>query len=149
MSHMPTLVQPATSNGAVPTMTLANNNAGAVALGTAVYAVAAGAFDKALCSSLVFALVIGLVAQDQLPSGSKGPVQIGGVMTATTAQWDAIAGTSGGLTAGTVYYLDPTIAGNLTSTAPTATGKYVTRIGIALSTTDLCLGIQPAIGPLV
>jgi len=36
-----------------------------------------------------------------------------------------------------LYFLDPTTAGNLTTSAPTAEGEIVLKIGKALSTTVL------------
>ena len=42
-----------------------------------------------------------------------------GKITLATGLWDAIAGTTGGLTAGQYYLLSNTTAGNLTSTEPT------------------------------
>lgn len=146
VSHMPSTAQPSVTFS--PGMPLTNNNAGTLPIGTPVYSVAAGAFDQAIASSLVLSTVIGLLASASGP-GTKTVVQTGGILTLTTAQWDAVAGTSGGLAFGTTYYLDPTTAGRPTATAPTATGKYVAAIGVALSTTDLAINLQPPIGPLV
>jgi hypothetical protein len=60
-------------------------------------------------------------------------------LTATTGQWDAVTGGSGGLVANTVYYLDAATAGKLTATAPTTAGQYVVEVGMALSTTELLI----------
>lgn len=57
-----------------------------------------------------------------------------GPVTLTAAQWDAIAGTSGGLTAGTVYYLSRVTAGHIVAGAP---GVIDVIIGVAISTTTL------------
>ena len=48
-----------------------------------------------------------------------GPVQL------SAAEWDAIAGTSGGLAALTPYYLSAATAGHITSTKPTSTNLVV------------------------
>jgi len=69
-------------------------------------------------------------------------VQFAGIVTLTTAQWDAIAGTSGGLQRGSVYYVDQSTAGALTSTTPTG-GQTSTQVGLALNSTDLLLTLAP------
>lgn len=51
--------------------------------------------------------------------------------TLTTLQWDAVAGTTGGLTAGTVYYLSGATAGAITSVEPTISQLAL----VALNTT--------------
>jgi hypothetical protein len=57
-------------------------------------------------------------------------------------QFDGVLGGLSGLVAGTTYYLSAATAGLLTSTAPSTVGQCVTRIGIALSTTELDINIQ-------
>lgn len=133
---------------APPTVSLVNNNAGAVAIGSPVYSVAAGAFDLASNATAAKALVIGLVAAPTIASAASGLVQTGDVLTATAAQWDAVAGTSGGLTFGTIYYLSAT-PGALTATPPTTVGTWATQVGSALSPTQFSVAIQPAIGAIV
>lgn len=56
-----------------------------------------------------------------------------------------VTGDAGGLAFGAVYYLDPTIAGRLTDTAPTSSGQYVVRVGTAKSTTELMVDIEARI----
>jgi hypothetical protein len=67
-------------------------------------------------------------------------VATAGSMTATTAQWDAVAGTSGGLVANTTYWLSTATAGSITSTPP-STG-WVQPVGIAASATVLRIGVE-------
>lgn len=67
--------------------------------------------------------------------GSPTVVQYGGIAVLTTAQWDAITGTVGGLAPGP-YYLSAT-PGHLTR-APTLAGAFF-LIGIALDSTRLLL----------
>ncbi len=131
---------------ALPIVSLVNANASTLAIGTVVYSSAAGAFDAAIANSAATALAIGILAATAAPS-ALAPVQTGGPIALTTAQWDAVAGTSGGLTFGTAYYVDPTTAGRMTSAGPTASGKYATRIGVGLSPTVMTMDIQPPIGP--
>jgi hypothetical protein len=64
------------------------------------------------------------------------------VATATTAQWDAVTGGTGGLIPGSMYFLDPTTVGMLTTTAPTASGQVVVDVGRASSTTDLEISLN-------
>lgn len=118
-----------------------NANAGALVIGTPVYASAAGAMDKAGATTVSLSKVIGLVQQASISAATSGFIQADGVLTATTAQWDAVAGTTGGLVFGTIYYLSAT-AGLLTATAPVASGSYVLRVGVALSTTELMLNLS-------
>lgn len=111
----------------------------------AVYASAAGSFAKAIATSLAAAQCVGL-SLDAVANGQPADVQTTGIVTATTAQWDAVTGQVGGLTFNAQYYVDPTTAGKLTATAPTTVGQFVTSVGIALSTTQLRLTIAPPIG---
>ena len=89
--------------------------------------------------------VTGLVQATSVANHASGAVQTNGVLTATAVQWNAITGGSGGLTTGSVYFLSPTMAGQITTTAPTTSGQYVVQVGIALSTTELDVQIGPPI----
>jgi hypothetical protein len=71
----------------------------------------------------------------------------GVVVTLTTGQWDAVAGTVGGLDPERPYYLSNVTAGHLTSTPPVAPGSYVTRVIVALSATQALVSIGTPIGP--
>lgn len=126
-------------------ISVVNNNAGAIVIGTPVYIAAAGQVDKAKADAAATADVVGLVKTTSIAAAGTGIVTVDGVLTATTGQWDAVTGGSGGLTANTIYYLDPATAGKLTSTAPTTVGHSVTRVGKALSTTDLLINIEAPI----
>lgn len=121
---------------------LTNNNGGSIVIGAPVYSVSAGNVDKAKSDALATSEVIGCVADVSISASAVGNIQTRGTVTATTGQWDAVAGTSGGLAANTIYYLDPATAGKITSTAPTTVGQLVVRIGKALSTTQLELDIS-------
>ena len=124
---------------------LTNVNVGAIVIGAPVYSPSAGNFDKARANAISTSDTVGLVADTSVGASAAGNVQVNGIVTATTTQWDAVTGGSGGLTAGSVYYLDPATAGKLTTTAPTTVGQTVVRIGVALSTTQLELGIEQPI----
>ena len=113
-----------------------NANAGALVKGTPVYSSAAGSMDKAAASAVGTKRVLGLVADTSVAAAASGFVQTDGILTASTAEWDAVAGTTGGLVAGTIYFLSAT-AGLITATPPATAGQYVCEVGMALSTTEL------------
>jgi hypothetical protein len=122
---------------------LTNDEATPVVIGAPVYLDAVDGFKKAQANASGTRRVIGLVSKDpSIANGTTGTVTIGGVITATTAQWDAVAGTTGGLAFGVPYFLDPATAGKLTSTAPTTVGQYVVEVGVGVSTTELNVRIQ-------
>lgn len=122
---------------------LTNDEVGAVVIGTPVYMDAADGFKKAQANAAGTKNVIGLVAATSIAPAASGAVTTDGVLTATTTQWDAVVtGGAGGLLFNTKYFLDPTTAGKLTTTAPTTVGQYVVEIGIALSTTELLVRPQ-------
>lgn len=125
---------------------LTNDEATPVVCGSAVYSDAAGGFKKALANASTTAKVIGLVAvAPSITNGVAGAIALDDVLTLTTAQWDAVTGGSGGLVFNTIYYLDPSTAGHITSTAPTTVGQYVVEIGRALSTTDMKINIKAGV----
>jgi len=122
-----------------------NGNASPIVICTPVYVKSDGTVDKAKADAPGTVQVLGLVKDVSIDAAAAGSIQTDGVLTATTGQWDAVAGTTGGLTPGTVYYLDPATAGKLTSTAPTTAGQFVVRVGLALSTTELDISTSPPI----
>ncbi len=109
-----------------------------------VYASAADHVNKAKADSATTAKPIGLTT-GAISNGAVGGVQSDGVLTLTTAEWDAAFGTTGGLTFNTPYFLSAGTAGLGTATAPSTVGQYVVQLGIALSTTELKIAIQQSI----
>lgn len=122
-------------------ITATNANAGAVVIGTPVYSSAAGAVNKASAAAAGTTRVLGFVRDTSIAPAGSGYIQLDGILTASTGEWDAVAGTTGGLTAGTRYFLSAT-AGLITSTPPSASGNYVCEVGLAISTTEMELGIE-------
>lgn len=112
--------------------------------GQAVYISANSTVNKAQANAAGTKDVFGL-ATTAINSAATGVVQANGILTLTTGQWDAVAGTTGGLTANTVYFLSSATAGLLTSTPPSTVGQYVCEVGIAVSTTDLLIGTRSPI----
>lgn len=131
-----------TASSEVDVVSKVNGNAGAIVKGTPVYASSATQVDKAGAASSGVKKVVGLVAQASIAAAASGLIQTDGILTATTAEWDAVAGTTGGLIFNTIYYLSTT-AGLITDTAPSASGNYVSAVGIALSTTELDINTDP------
>lgn len=122
-----------------------NDNIAAIVIGSPVYTKSNGNVDLAQADAGATVEVLGLVRDASVAAAASGDMQTDGVLSATTAQWDAVAGTTGGLTAGSVYYLDPATAGKLTETAPTTGGQFVVRVGRAISTTEMEISIEPPI----
>lgn len=134
----------APTSGAIE-ITLTNDNAGAVVICTPVYASAALHFDKANATAAGTAKVTGLTTTTSIATGATGQVATSGIVTATTAQWDAaVTGGSGGLVFNTNYYLDTT-AGKITTSPTTTVGQNNVFIGKGLSTTTMLLGIRQPI----
>jgi len=106
----------------------------ALTVGHAVYVSGAGEVKIADNSASGTKAVLGL-AEETISASSSGSIVTNGVKALTTAEWDAVTGETGGLTAGSRYYLS--IAGGLTSIPPTATGDYVVAVGVAMSTTEM------------
>lgn len=119
---------------------LINDESTTIIPGTSVYMESSGKVKKTVITAIGTAYCLGLVSGSNgagIIAAAAGNIQCNGEVTLTTAQWDAIAGTSGGLTPGVVYYAGA--AGVLTSTLPATTGNFDTTVGIALSSTTLLL----------
>ena len=127
------------------TFGVVNNEVGAIVIGTPVYAQASGAVKKAMANAVGTAKVEGLMFDITTAAAGTGNMATAGVLSATTAQWDAVAGTTGGLAFNTTYFLSPTTAGLLTATVPTTVGQLVVRVGRALSSTAMMIDIQDPI----
>jgi hypothetical protein len=145
------LFTPSTSLGSgSPTLTAGslqttktNNSGDTLIKCQAVRVEASDEVDLALADDIDTAQVIGLVAEE-IADTESGLIQMGGELEATTGEWDAVTGDSGGLVVGDIYYLSSATEGNLTSTATTTIGEAVARIGTASSTTKMIIEIgQP------
>lgn len=111
-------------------VSLTNSDAASTAIGEAMYIFGADAVKKAKADAAGTAQVA-CFATAVITSTGTGNFQFDGVLAGLT-----------GLTAGSVYYLSAATAGAITTTAPSTTGQYVTRVGTALSTTELDINIQ-------
>ena len=131
--------------GGGTTFTATNANAGVIVIGTPVYVSAAGSVDKAQADALATKDVVGLVVDTSIASSATGDIQTGGLLEATTGQWDAVTGDTGGLTAGAQYFVDPDTAGMLTDTNLISAGDFIAPVGIALSTTEMIIAIHQTV----
>lgn len=111
-----------------------NSNIAAITIGQPVYIQGANTVDLALADAKATSGVIGLVLDASIDSSVVGTILTDGILTST--DWTAVVGAAT-LTIGSVYFLSDVDAGMLTTTAPTTTGSFVTRVGTAISTTTL------------
>lgn len=130
---------------AIDVIEATNSNAAPIVIGAPVYPGGNDTVDLAKADASGTVQVLGLVRATSIGIAASGEIQTDGVLAATTGQWDAVTGEAGGLVAGTVYYLDPSTAGKLTLTAPFTAGQYVVRVGLATSTTEMEISIEPPI----
>lgn len=133
-----------TSSSSNLTDSFVNNNGGTVVRGRAVYAhTTTNRFDLAIGNAAAAAQAIGIVSDASIATTASGNIIVAGVASFTTAEWDVVTGQTGGLTAGSMYYLDNATGGKYTTTAP-STG-YICAIGKAISTTKMILRFDPTI----
>lgn len=104
-----------------------------------VYVKPDGQFGDASPSDPDQAEVVGLTTAS-VDSGLPVDVKTHGPMEAPEASWNAQTGLSGGLVAGSDYYLRN--GGGLTVNP---TGPHVTKLGKALSSTKLLVRIEPTV----
>lgn len=122
-----------------------NGNTSNLVICTPVYASGAGQVNEAQADSASTKNVLGLIADEDVAPSDDGAIQSDGIFAATTGQWDAVTGDTGGLITGLRYYLDDLAPGMLTKTIPILQGNYIVPVGMALSTTELEISIDPSI----
>lgn len=125
-----------TNTPSIRSVTNGESSAG-LTIGMPVYASAADGVKRAQANAKSTSQLAGLVYDATIAAGASGNIAQSGVLVATTAQWDAVAGTTGGLTFNTNYFLDPVNPGKITSTVPTTAGQCNVLVGRAISTTEL------------
>ena len=94
-----------------------------------VYVSANNTVSKAIATTVNCLKTIGC-ADEAIAISQEGDIRFANKKTGFT-----------GLTAGTVYYLSTSTAGSYQGTVPTGNGNFIIRVGIALSTTDMLIGI--------
>jgi hypothetical protein len=120
-----------------------NNSGGAMVVGNIVYINGVNA-ELAQADAQPTVRVAGFVVTGGADS-SPVDIKTEGIVTLTTGEWDAVVGTTSGLTPGSTLFLSEAVAGDGTETAPTAAGDFVVRVGHALSATELEIDIQQPI----
>ena len=129
------------------TQKTANFTSAAIA-GAPVYVDGAGSVDLANGAASGSSKVVGLADAAAAGGGAPSTYQYSGPLTLTTGEWDAVAGTTGGLTAGLCYFLSDATPGRLLeegSTSGITTGDSVVNVGYAVSATELMLEIEKPI----
>lgn len=132
---LPQQLQAGDTVGAIETGQVSQTSDAIFIAGQAVYTTTDDHVDKAKADASGTVPCIGL-AMTAIGSGLAVQIQTNGVLTLTTGEWDALCGTTGGLTAGARYYLSAATAGLLTATPPSTVGQYVQPVIKALSTTE-------------
>lgn len=132
--------------GGVPVTPPLTNTSGVLApAGTPTYSSADLSFSLAKADTQAHASMIGLTQSD-VAIGASGTIQTSGPITLTTAQWDFICGTSGGLAFGAKYYVSAATAGKLTTTPPGTPGQFQTFAVRGVSSTVGIIVSEPPIG---
>lgn len=121
-----------------------NGSGATITRGTPVRAQSATDFRRALATSVDNAEVVGFCVTVSAANGANFLCQTDGVVEATTSEWDAVTGGSGGLTAGSDYFLSVS-PGQMSTTPPSSDGQVVVKLGRALSTTELRIDIGTAV----
>ena len=137
-------VNVSTAGAAVRLMTNAEP-ATALAIGMPVYVSATNAVKRAQANAMATSNVYGIMFDVTTAALAFGQVAVDGVVTATTTQWDAVTGQTGGLTPNATYYLDPTTIAKLTTASITTPGQVIQQVGKAGSITDFEICIGPRI----
>lgn len=111
-------------------------------VGEPVRIVSTGNAEQAQGDSATNSDVAGLAFTAAAATETGAYVPEGGRVT--QANWTAVIG-SASLTPGTVYYVDPSTAGDLTATKPTTSGEVVKKVGRALTATTMQVELGPSV----
>lgn len=123
-----------------------NANAGIATKGMVVYPSSDTNVDLAQANAQGTTKALGLCNTDSVNNGASMDIITEGAITCTLAQWDAIAGTSGGLDEGETYFLSPDNAGQLIASSAVSgisTGQFVAALGYAMNTVTMIVRINP------
>lgn len=131
-----------TGNGSGTILELENENASPIVIGAPVYLSGESLCDLAQADDITTSRAIGLVADTSIASATIGNVQTAGLLEATTTQWDAITGDTGGLIPNLLYYVSVDNVGKLVRTSPKVLGDPLCRVGQAISPTQMNIKIE-------
>ncbi len=115
--------------------------------GNVMYADSSTSVNLAQGNAPGTSIVVGL-AKIGTGAGGAGIYVHDGILALTTIQWDAVAGTTGGLLFNSKYYLSDSVPGALFDAAGLSAvtqGEFVVELGKALSPTELLVKPQPRI----
>jgi len=116
----------------------------AVSPGHVMYKKSNGNLGKAIADGSVIPRVAGIVVTGA-PQGGGAEYKMEGIIDGIS-NWSAFTDQgNANLSEGSFYYISPTNAGKITTSAPTTVGQYVVQVGYAQSNTYLNLQIQPPI----
>jgi hypothetical protein len=122
---------------------LTNVSAEVIPPGAPVYVAGDGEVTRAQADAVGTASVIGLACESIPAFTGFGLIQVDGIVTLTTSQWDVITDDFGGLVPNFIYYLSHVTPPPMLQTAvPTGSGNFITVVGIALSKTKMKLIIE-------
>jgi hypothetical protein len=107
-------------------------------IGSPLYLTGAGHVDLAQANAAGTVQVVGLALEVVAAGFSCNYISEGSI---ERSNWSGISGTAS-LSPGATYFLDPSTAGRITTTAPTTAGQYVVRVGRAVNTTTLDIEIE-------
>jgi hypothetical protein len=107
------------------------------AAGQVAQATSSSTYDLASAASINNAAALG-VATAAVTAGSAVTISTGFV---TVTDWTVATGATS-LTPKATYYLSATAAGNMTTTAPSASGQCVTKIGVAVNPQTMLVEIE-------
>jgi hypothetical protein len=109
-----------------------------IKIGYPVYLKTSGHVAPAQANEPGTAQVAGISISDTAPTFACKYITEGRV---ERTDWTEVAGTAL-LSAGATYFLDPLIAGRITTTAPVSSGHYVVRVGRAVTSNTLDVEIE-------
>lgn len=109
-----------------------------IKIGYPLYLTGAGHVNPAQADTVSTSQVVGISISDVSATETCKYLTEGRV---ARTDWTEVAGTTL-LSAGATYFLDPSIAGHITTTAPTTVGQSVVRVGRAINTTTLDIEIE-------
>ena len=111
---------------------------GQIKIGYPVYLKTSGHVDPAQANDPGTAQVAGISISDTEATFACKYITEGRVQR---TDWTEVAGTAL-LSAGATYFLDPLVAGRITTTAPVSSGHYVVRVGRAVTSSTLDVEIE-------
>lgn len=111
-------------------------------IGQIVYATITGTWKLAVANSIATTRAYGFLLSGMTTS-FIGLAVNAGELVGSVAEWSAISGEVGGLTAGAQYFLSTSVTGNITKSPPTS--GYRVPVGKAITTTRMAVSIEECI----